>query len=814
MSNNELTAVDPICGMTVNKRTAIQAEKGGATYYFCCPRCRERFLATDSASTSQPVVFGISPKRTSDLALPVVDSQSLPSSSVGSSKATPPAACCGHGPADAVIPSGDSAYFCPMCPGEESDQPGYCGTCGMALERNSNFHDAAADAALAKAERIFQIKLFMAFFLASVVFLVSMLPMVGVSLESILSPAASAWLQCLLTTPILLMAWPYWKSGFGAIRHGSANMFTLIGIGAWSAYLLSLVAMLAPHWLPDGLQHSEHLPLYFESAAVIVTLVMLGQWLEGSARKRTSSDLEKLVALLPKVAHQINGPAIQDVDPLTLQSHDRILIKAGEAIPADSILEEGSSDVDESLVTGESLPVTKNVGDRLIAGTINQTQVLQARVLVPGNKSMLSQMIQLVGNAQRSRAPIQDTVDRVTQFFVPVVIALAGMAALGWWWFGPEPRGSHAFLAALSVLVIACPCALGLATPMSIIVGVGRGAREGYLIRDAQVFQKLARIDTMVLDKTGTITEGKPQVVSWVCDPQENREQAIAFACALEQTSDHPLARAIVQFGRKKQPSVNVNQVDVTDIKTIPGAGTVGLIEGERVAIGKGGWIRSLLSMSDLGDAPWSGPNVAASSEVWMAIGNRVVARIQLADQPRATAARSVERLKQLGLQIELLSGDRGSAVESVAKEVGIETYRGEVTPEEKREHILGLQRQGRLVAMVGDGVNDAPSLASAEVGISLASGTDLANQASDITLLEGDLRRIEAAIRLSRQVVLNIKQNLTLGLMYNVIAIPVAAGVVYPWTGWTLSPMLAAAAMAASSLSVVGNALRLRLQR
>lgn len=812
MSTTPSTAIDPICGMTVSTTSPIQAVKDGTTYYFCCPKCKERFLNGPAPSTPQLVQLSMPSKKGNSPNETKSSAASQSGTDCCAEIAVVPHACCGG--EHTVVPSNDKAYFCPMCPGEESDTPGYCGTCGMALERNPNFHDAAADAALALAESRFRLKVGLALLLAGFVFLLAMLPMMGLSLKQWISHSLSAWIQLALTTVVLLLAWPYWVSGFGALRNRSANMFTLIGLGAWSAYLLSCLYLLVPHWFPHTMQHAEHAPIYFESAAVIVALVMLGQWLEGSARKRTGSDLEKLISLLPKTAHKIVGPDLYDLDPLELKPGDRILIKAGEAVPADSILEEGTSDVDESLLTGEPLPVTKEVGERLIAGTINHTAVLKGRVVSTGQQSMLAQIIQRVGNAQRSRAPIQDTVDKVTVYFVPIVVAVAILAALGWWWFGPVPQAMYAFLAALSVLVIACPCALGLATPMSIIVGVGRAAREGYLVRDAKVFQKLVNVDTIVFDKTGTLTEGKPQVVSWICRTENDRIKILQLALALEQTSEHPIARAIAVDARKNLGSKPDIEMSVSRIETIAGAGTLGWIAGKRIAIGKESWIRSLVHSSGADKDFMEPSGKDAVSESWMAIDDQCVARIQLADEPRDNAMRSIKELNDLGLELHLLSGDRVAAVEVMARRVGVIHFRGDVSPEMKRQEIESLKKQGKRVAMVGDGINDAPALATADVGIALASGTNLAQESSDITLLESDLRKIASAIRLSRQVVRNIRQNLTLGLMYNVLAIPLAAGLLYPWTGWTLNPMVAAAAMAASSLSVVGNALRLRLQR
>jgi P-type Cu+ transporter len=812
MSTNPSTAIDPICGMTVNTATAIQAIKDGQTYYFCCPKCKERFLQGASRTEPQLVTLSLPTKKANSSQLPVLNENNYSEPACCAPVVAAPHACCGQDAEHAVVPSSDKAYFCPMCPGEESDAPGYCGTCGMALERNPNFHDPAADAALVLTESRFRIKVAATMLLATAVFLLAMLPMVGLSYDQWISPTISGWIQCLLTTIVMVLAWPYWVSGFGALKNRSANMFTLIGLGAWSAYFLSLLYLLVPNWFPHSMTLAEHAPLYFESAAVIVALVMLGQWLEGSARKRTGSDLEKLVAMLPKTAHRIVGNAIEDIEPLGLQIGDRILIKPGESIPADSVLEEGNSEVDESLLTGESLPITKVVGDRLIAGSINQAAVLKARVAAIGAESVLAQIIQRVGNAQRSRAPIQDTVDRITVYFVPIVVFAAVLAALGWWWFGPEPRVSYAFLAALSVLVIACPCALGLATPMSIIVGVGRAAREGYLVRDAKVFQKLARVDTIVFDKTGTLTEGKPKVVSWVCRAEYERTSILRWALAIEQTSEHPIAKAIAQSARGELLSDGAKDIDVTHIETFAGAGTIGMIEGKRIAIGKESWLRTIIPNGSFQDDLFGEPTSSETSEAWIACDDQVVARVQLADEPRESALRTVKQLTDMGMELYLLSGDRANAVESLAQRVGLKKYRSEVSPEMKRQEITALKKQGKRVAMVGDGINDAPALATADVGIAMATGTDLAQQSSDITLLEGDLRRIADAIRLSRNVVKNVQQNLTLGLMYNVVAIPVAAGLLYPWTGWTLSPMLAAAAMAASSLSVVGNALRLRL--
>lgn len=812
MASTPSTAIDPICGMTVSTANSIQAVKDEETYYFCCPKCKERFLHGETRAAPQLVTLSLPANKSAATQLTVLNEQAHGERGCETPVAITPHACCGHAAEHAVVPASDKAYFCPMCPGEESDKPGYCGTCGMALERNPNFYDPAADAADALAESRFRAKVWAAMALATVVFLLAMLPMIGVSFPLWLSSTLSGWVQCGLTTVVMLLAWPYWLSGFGALRQRSANMFTLIGLGAWSAYILSLLYLLVPGIFPHAVAHARHAPLYFESAAVIVALVMLGQWLEGSARKRTGSDLEKLVAMLPKVAHRIINNELEDIEPLALQKGDRIVVKPGESIPADSILEEGSSEVDESLLTGESLPVSKQIGDRLIAGTVNQISVIKARVVVAGGQSVLAQIIQRVGNAQRSRAPIQDLVDRITTYFVPIVVIVALIAAVGWWWFGPEPQLIYAFLAALSVLVIACPCALGLATPMSIIVGVGRAAREGYLVRDAKVFQKLANVDTVVFDKTGTLTEGKPKVISWICHPDIERAQILRWGIALEQTSEHPLAKAIASYGRAELLPDRVDDVIVHGIETLPGKGTSGWIAGKQIAIGRESWLRTFIPEIQFAQQWFQDASRLDVSEAWVAMDMQLVARIQLADEPRESAERTVQQLREMGLELYLLSGDRENAVSALAQRLGLKHYRSEVSPEIKRQEIEALKKLGKRVAMVGDGINDAPALATADVGIAMSGGTDLAQQSSDITLLEGDLKRLVNAIGLSRGVVQNVQQNLTLGLMYNVIAIPIAAGLLYPWTGWTLSPMLAAAAMAASSLSVVGNALRLRL--
>jgi len=814
MAEPSSLVIDPICGMKVDPQKAISAEKEGRKFYFCCSHCRDKFLASPStpSSVNQPVQvisLGIPSKKAnlnspSTTALPTVTAERK--------------SCCGggHSSHEAVTPSDDKAYFCPMCPGQESDSPGYCKICGMALERNPNFLDASLDEAAEKDERNLRRKVIVACTLAGIVSLLAMLPMMGVPLEKWVSPRILAIVQALLTTPILIIAWPYWQSGFGAIRHGSANMFTLIGLGAWSAYLLSLIALLLPHWLPPQLHSHQHAPIYFESAAVIVALVLLGQWLEGTARKRTNSDLEKLVSMLPKVAHKIDGESIVEVPPLELVQGDLALIKPGETIPADGILEKGNADLDESLLTGESKTVAKFPGDRVIAGTINHASVIHVRVTSSGKSSTLSRIIQSVAQAQRSRAPIQDLVDRVTTYFVPAVILIACLAASAWWIFGPEPRGTYAFLASLSVLVIACPCALGLATPMSIIVGVGRAAREGFLVRDAKVFQKLTEIDTLVMDKTGTITEGKPTVVAWYLPDQQSNpktydlREIIRLTASLEQASEHPLAQAIVHWARQEK----IELLTPSDVDVVAGCGTQGIVAGKQIAAGKPQWI---LEKTNAGKEPkWqtSDNTPKASSIVLISIDNEIVARSLLADQPRSSASDTIAALTKLGLKLELLSGDTKQAVQEIAAQVGIENFRGEATPDEKKSRVMQLKSAHRKVAMMGDGVNDAPALAAADVGISLATGTDLANQASDISLLEGDIKRTLAAFRLSRQVVNNIRQNLMLGLLYNLLALPIAAGLLYPWTGWLLSPMLAAAAMAASSLSVVANALRLRYQK
>jgi len=617
------------------------------------------------------------------------------------------------------------------------------------------------------------------------------------------------WVELALATPVVLWCgWPFFERGWASIVHRSLNMFTLIAMGIAASYLYSVVAVVAPGLFPASFRDSSgRLGLYFEAAAVITVLVLVGQVLELKARSRTSGAIRALLGLAPKTARRIaaNGSE-RDVSLSEVQVGDRLRVRPGEKVPVDGVVLEGRSSVDESMVTGEPVPVEKVEGEKVVGGTLNGTGgfVIQAEHV--GSETLLAQIVKMVGEAQRSRAPIQRLADRVAAYFVPAVLLVAAIAFVAWAFWGPQPRLAHALVNAVAVLMIACPCALGLATPMSIMVGTGRGATEGVLVRNAEALETLETVDTVVLDKTGTLTEGKPRVMLVQSISGIDETALLRFVASIERASEHPLAAAIVKAAEERKVSL----VDVKEFASVTGTGVVGVVEGKAVAVGSAALLREqsidVSSLEDRADAL----RREGQTVVLVAVDGRPAGLVAAADPIKASSAEVIEAMKRDGLRVVMVTGDNRATAAAVAAKLGIE-FEAEVLPEGKAEVVKRLQTQGRIVAMVGDGVNDAPALAQAQVGIAMGTGTDVAMMAGGITLMSGDLRGLLKARELSKRTMKNIRQNLFFAFVYNALGVPLAAGVLYPVFGWLLNPMIAAAAMSFSSVSVIGNALRLR---
>lgn len=755
-------AKDPVCGMSVDPHAARHtAEHGGRTYYFCSAGCRTKFLADPA-------------RYLTDKALP-----------------TEP------------VPEG-AIYTCPMHPEVRQIGPGPCPICGMALEPLLVTADAGPNAELADMTRRFWIGL--AFALP--VFILEMGSHIAGG-HSFLDRQLSNWTQLALTAPVVLWAgWPFFERGWASIISRNLNMFTLIAMGTGVAFLYSLVATLAPGIFPAALRAHGAVPVYFEAAAVITVLVLLGQVLELRARDRTSGAIRALLDLAPKRARRIAADgADEDISLDDVHAGDRLRIRPGEAVPVDGDVIEGRSSIDESMVTGESMPITKETGAKVIGGTMNQTGSFVMRAGKVGRDTLLAQIVQMVAEAQRSRAPIQRLADQVSAWFVPLVIAVAALAFAAWMIWGPEPRLAYALLAAVSVLIIACPCALGLATPMSIMVGVGRGAGSGVLIRDAEALERMEKVTTLVVDKTGTLTEGKPKVVAVRPTSGWADSDLLRLAASLERSSEHPLGAAIVAAATDR----GLQLTSVQDFDSPVGKGIVGTVEGKRLVIGN----RKILADAGIAaaalDAEADALRQDGATVVHMSIDSAVAGLIAIADPIKPSASKAIDALKGDGIRVVMLTGDNATTAHAVARKLGITEVEAEVLPQDKSRIVERLRGAGQVVAMAGDGINDAPALAAADVGIAMGTGTDVAMQSAGVTLLKGDLAGIVRARHLSTATMANIRQNLFFAFIYNAAGVPIAAGVLYPVFGLLLSPMIAAAAMALSSVSVIGNALRLR---
>lgn len=770
-------AIDPICHMQVDESTDLKVERDGQTYYFCCESCRRKFLAQGGPQLVQ---------------LGGITAPGMPTPHVHSVDARP------H--------SASARYICPMCPGVESDHPASCPKCGMALE--------PATPALADDDsgelRDMSRRFWVAVVLGLPVVLVAMLPMLGVPLGRWLTAATAHWIELTLSAPTVFWAgWPFFARGGRSLVTGNLNMFTLIALGTGATFGFSVVATLFPSLIPDAFEEHGHAPVYFEAAVVITALVLLGQVLELRARSRTGSAIRELLALAPPTAHVVRDGSEHDLPVEQVREGDLLRVRPGEKIPTDGQVSEGHSHVDQSLLTGEPTPVPRQSGDEVIGGTVNQTGTLVMTATRVGQATVLAQIVRMVGEAQRSRAPIQRLADVVAGYFVPAVVLAAVVTFAAWAWLSPaEPALAYALINAVAVLMIACPCALGLATPMSIMVGIGRGAKEGVLVKDAAMLEALARADTIVVDKTGTLTAGQPTLTSISAANGWNEEDVLRMAAAVEQPSEHPLARAIVAAAHKHQLPLPA----VADFASTTGRGVRGKVEGRTVMVGNREWLAAS-GTRRLPEAD-NHPSTASASVVCVAVDGDFAAAFTIADPIKPTTAQAIATLHQMELRVMMLTGDQENTARSVAETLGIDQFEAGLTPADKHRRIEQLRAEGRRVAMAGDGINDAPALAAADVGLAMSTGADVAIEAAGITLLQGDLQRLIKALRLSRRVMRNIRQNLVFAFVYNVLGVPVAAGVLYPFFGLLLSPMIAAAAMSLSSLSVIGNALRLRTVR
>jgi Cu+-exporting ATPase len=777
---------DPVCGMMVaSEKAAGKVEHGGKTYYFCSKGCAERFSHEPDKFLAVPGTEGTEPS---------------------SAPAEPGAMQQTGADASRAADEKKVRYTCPMHPQIIQIGPGSCPICGMALEPMDVFADVEADPEYDSMRLRFWIS-------AALSLPVLLLSMLGESLGLHLGPQVRNAIEFFLATPVVLWGgWPFFVRFLSSLLNRSPNMFTLIGLGTGAAYLDSVVATFFPRIFPASFRGMDGAaPVYFEAAAVITTLVLLGQVLELRARQRTSGAIRALLNLAPQQAHLLAADGTERDVPLDqVKRGDRLRVRPGERIPVDGTIREGASAVDESMVTGEPMPVEKGAGETVTGGTLNTSGsfIMEAKRI--GGETTLAQIVKLVSEAQRSRAPLQRLADRVASYFVPAVIVIAVLAFFGWVVFGPEPRFAHALVAAVSVLIIACPCALGLATPMSIMVAVGRGAHAGVLVRNAEALEALAKVDTLVVDKTGTLTEGKPQVGNIVVfeGSEVSREQMLRLVASVERASEHPLAKAIVRAAEDEKLLTQ----SVEEFRATPGGGVEGKVAGKHLLAGTAKFLKERRVQLPVGKSMGVLTVGAASkTAVYAAIDGKAAGAFLLADKVKSSSAGAIQQLKAEGVRVVMLTGDRAETAQSVASQLQIEEIKAEVRPERKSEIIKNLRKEGRIVAMAGDGINDAPALAAADVGIAMGTGTDVAIENAGITLLNGDLRGIVRARKLSRATIRNIKQNLGFAFLYNVIGIPIAAGVFYPIFGWLLSPMLASAAMSFSSVSVIANALRLR---
>jgi Cu+-exporting ATPase len=753
-------ARDPICDMTVDEASALSAERDGQTFYFCSDGCRQKFLSAPATVEKEEK------------------------------------------------PQGKAIYTCPMHPEVQQDHPGACPKCGMALEPKTVGAGTGDDenAELRDMTRRFWIGAA----LTLPVFVLAMVHVIpALGSQPWASSHVSRWIQFVLTTPVVCWAgWPFFQRGWRSVVTLHLNMFTLIAIGVGAAFIFSAVAMLLPGLFPHTMQHEGKVAIYFEAAAMIVVLVLLGQVLELRARSRTGSAIKALLNLAPPTARQVAPEGDHEVPLDQVKAGDWLRVVPGDKVPVDGVVVEGHSSVEESMITGEPFPVEKNVGDKVTGGTVNGSGSFVMRAERVGSDTLLGQIVSMVSEAQRSRAPIQGLADKVAGIFVPVVLIVSVLTFVVWMGIGPEPKLAHAIINAVAVLIIACPCALGLATPMSIMVGVGRGAQEGVLVKNAEALERLEKITTLVVDKTGTLTEGKPKLMDVLPSGGFDANELLSLAASLEQSSEHPLAAAIVQGAKERSLAIEA----VTDFRSVTAGGVAGAVTGRAVMVGKPGFLRNE-KVSGLEELEAAAVKLQENGKtaMYIAVDGKPAGILAVADPIKATTGEAVSELHALGLTLVMLTGDNRRTAAAVAKQLGLDAVEAEIEPAGKVSHIKKLRAEGKRVAMAGDGINDAPALSEAEVGIAMGTGTDVAMESAGVTLVKGDLRAISKAVHLSRATMRNIRQNLFFAFIYNALGIPVAAGVLYPFFGLLLSPVIAGAAMSLSSVSVISNALRLR---
>lgn len=779
---------DPVCGMPVTEQSEHRAHYRGSTYFFCSAHCRSKFLSHPGQYVAVPA-------------------EGSPSEEVAGAGHEHHHHHHGHMPAVVETPTaqpamnGATLYTCPMHPEIRQDHPGNCPKCGMTLEPVIPELEEDENPELKDFQRRF-------WWTLPLTVVVTVLAMFGHELGW-LEIQTQTWVELILSLPIVLWAGaPFFMRGADSLRLRSPNMWTLIGLGTGAAFLYSVVATLAPQVFPASFISMGRVAVYFEAAAVIISLTLLGQVLELKARSQTSAAIKSLLGLAPKTARRIRADGSDEDVPLShVHVGDLLRIRPGEKVPVDGMVTEGSSSVDESMLTGEPIPVTKRLGDRLIGATLNTSGAMVMRSERVGSATVLSQIVQMVAQAQRSRAPMQRMADVVAAYFVTAVVAIALLTLLAWGLFGPEPRWVYGLINAVAVLIIACPCALGLATPMSIMVATGRGATHGVLFRDAAAIENLRKIDTLIIDKTGTLTEGKPVFDKAVAAAGFTESEILQLAASLDQGSEHPLADAIVQAARKQHlPLVAPEQFDSGS-----GIGVSGAVGGRRLMLGNATWmLQGNIDLQELSSQAEALRREGASV-MQLAVDGRLAGLLAVSDPIKASTPEALATLKAAGLRIVMATGDGNTTAQAVGARLGIDEVHGEVKPEDKLALVSRLQAGGRVVAMAGDGINDAPALAKADVGIAMGTGTDVAMNSAQLTLVKGDLRGIAVARQLSEATVRNMKQNLAFAFLYNALGIPVAAGVLYPMTGGLLSPLIAALAMSFSSASVIGNALRLR---
>ncbi len=743
--------------MQVDESTPIHAMRDGEVFYFCGEGCRRRFL--------------------------------------GESAPEPPATV-------------TAAYYCPMCEGIESDEPGACPRCGMALVASGIGDGEPDDSELRDMSRRFWV----AALFSVPLFVISMGPMIGIETHAWFPRLDVGWIEFVLATPVVLWAgFPFFERGLRSFATWNLNMFTLIAVGTGAAYTYSVIGLIAPDLFPQSVRMGDQVPLYFEAAAVIIALVLLGQVLELRAHRRTSAALRELIDLAPPIAHVIREDAERDIPLADVATGDTLNVRPGEKIPVDGRVTNGRSSLDESMISGESAPREVSAGDPVTGGTINQSGAFQMVAERVGSDTVLAQIVAMVGAAQRSRAPVQRQVDRVSAVFVPIVFLCSVAAFVGWAGWGPEPQLANAFVAAVAVLIIACPCALGLATPISIMVGVGRGAHDGVLFRDATSLERLRDVDILIVDKTGTLTEGHPTLTTLETWGAHTEHELLALAASLESVSEHPLARAVVAGAQARDIPI----VPPSSFESQVGGGVHGEVDGHRVSIGS----RSFLSEAGITEtsgleASANTLQTAGTTVIYCGVDGAFAGILAVSDPIKSQTPAALERLRALGLRILMLTGDDVRVARAVADRLGITEFEAGVSPADKHDRVTALRDQGLRVAMAGDGINDAPALAAADVGIAMGTGTDIAIESAGVTLVSGDLRAVSRAIELSRAVIRNIRQNLFFAFFYNGLGIPIAAGVFYSTLGISGNPMVAAAAMSASSISVITNALRLRSVR